>query len=92
MGFLSCLFLSAGKLGQESQCLQVVVINLDFDFLIKGEELTLRISFSQKQNFRGKGCGLTFQLMQGNELSAWFFFQFWKGVHTVTLRILRYPH
>lgn len=39
MGFFVSSFLSAGKLGQESQCLQVVVSNLDFDFLIKGEEL-----------------------------------------------------
>lgn len=57
----------------------------EFDCLIKGQELFLKISFSQKQNFRENGCGLAFQLMHGNKLSGWFSFQFWKGVHTKTL-------
>lgn len=50
-GVFSCLVLSAEKLGQESQCLQVVSLLLcDLDCLIKGAELFLRILFSLKQN------------------------------------------
>lgn len=85
-GVFSCLVLSAEKLGQESQCLQVVFITLfDFDGLIKGAELFLRILFSPKQNSRGNGCGLVLQLMQGNELSNCFSSQFWESDHAKTL-------
>lgn len=85
-GVFSCFVLSAEKLGQESQCLQVVSLLLcDLDCLSKGAELFLRILFSLKQNFRGNGCGLILQLMQDNELSSWYSSQFWESVHAKTL-------
>lgn len=60
-------------------------LSFDLDCLIKGAELFLRISFSQKQNFGGNGYGLAFQLVQGNELSGWLSSQFWEDVHSKTV-------
>lgn len=51
----------------------------------QGARVILEDLILPETELRGNGCGLAFQLMQGNELSGWFSFHFWKDVHTETL-------